>query len=874
MLDLHPIKTHHISSDKTVLSQTSLTDNFYTDPVHRNKPAGYIVCFDSLFSDGNFVAIFKAIRIMKPILLFCLIIVFTIDVSMASVNNNTGAPVTGNITGTVIDQQTQKPVEYANVVLYNTKDSSMVNGTVTTPEGTFQLQKVKEGNYYLIVYFIGYKKKIISDVNLTKDKRDVTLSQIQVEPSVTQLNEVSVTADRLDVEYKIDKKVVNVGQNLNTTGGTAVDALKNVPGVNVDNEGNVSIRGSSSFTVLIDGRPSFLGSSEALKQIPASSIDKIEVITNPSAKYDAEGTSGIVNVLLKKGGNSGLSGVVNASSGYNDKYSGDFLFNLKKDKFNSFAGMNYRNTANFQYINTYKESYQKKDTTDYLYSMRSARMVYQLTSGRAGFDYNLTTNDIISVSFNVGELHYGGTARSKYHLWTQPGNNDYIYINNHSEVNGTFFSANTGYQKKFKTPGHELNALLFFSYWQGQRTEDNDDYQSTSEWEPVSNPESRNHRLRDENKVEVKVKLDYVLPLDSTGKIEAGYQTHLKPIASSQMVEYYNPLNQSWQEDLASRDKLKFHANIHAAYATLTKSFGRTEVQAGLRGEYTDQLLDQQAMNKKYSYQPFDWFPTFAVSRQFEGGSQLQASYSRRINRPNEFLLNPLPMFSDRYTYNCGNPELLPEFIDSYQLNYMKRFGFGFCSVETYFRKHNNTFTQMLHSTPDGYFYIDFGNIDKTYYSGVDISGSIDIKKWFSMSPSVSLFGYHYESGNITYNVPNWPVSMNARSNFTFRINPTTRLQVNAFVSAPYYDVQGWQDWFYTAGISARKDFKKVLTATININNPFDIYLYKSENKLPDLYNKFMIWAESPVAIVSVSYKINNYKPVQRREETMDLNMN
>jgi len=221
-----------------------------------------------------------------------------------------------------------------------------------------------------------------------------------------------------------------------------------------------------------------------------------------------------------------------------------------------------------------------------------------------------------------------------------------------------------------------------------------------------------------------------------------------------------------------------------------------------------------------------------------------------------------------------GNPELKPEFIDSYELNYMKRFKTSYYSVETYFRQNNNTFNQMIHVDENGNYYIDFGNIDKTYFVGTDVSGNFNIGKWFSVSPAISVFAYKYVSTNISYAVPEWPVSANARANFNFKVNKTTRIQLNGFVSAPYYDVQGWQDYFYFGGISARKDFLKNFTAVLNVSNPFDMYQYHAKNKDTNLYNTFHIWGESPSIVFSLSYKINNYKPIQRQEEPVDLNIN
>jgi outer membrane cobalamin receptor len=812
---------------------------------------------------------------MTKILSSFLTIFFLLWSIQSSAETKTGNPPAGVVSGVVLDNQTGLPVEYANVVLYHLPDSGIAAGTVTSPEGRYILKNVQDGAYYLSVYFIGYAKKIIPDITLNRSKREINLEPVRIDPVSQQLNEVTVSADQNSVEYKIDKKVVNVGQNLNNAGGTAVDALRNVPGVNVDNDGNVTVRGSGSFTVLVDGKPTVLEGSEALKQIPASSVGKIEVITNPSAKYDAEGTSGIINVLMKKNTNVGLNGVINASMGSRDKYTADFLLNFKRQKINYFCGFNYRNTTNLSYTDTYKESTVRTDTTDFLDSRMSRTMTYRSYMGKAGFDYTLNGANSISLSTQVGQVDFDGFMNTKYNLWTNPVTQTAFSINKeHMEVFGNYLLTNLSFQHKFNKPGHELNATALYSYWEGERNEFNTEYPTTANWENESGIPDQTRRLRDEDKTEIRLKLDYILPLDSVSKLEAGFQSNLKPLNNSQKYEALDNQSGNWNEDASFQDKLSFKQNIHALYGTFTSQYKGFEYQAGLRTEYTDRNLEQKVMDKKYPYTQLDFFPSASVSRQLKNNLQIQLSYSRRINRPNEQLLNPLPMYSDKYTSMLGNPDLKPEFIDSYELNLMKRLKKGFYSIETYFRQNNNTFNQMIHVNQEGNYYIDYGNIDKTYSLGMDVSGNFDLAKWFTIAPAVSVFAYQYKSDNITYDVPDWPVTANARINATFRINPTTRIQLNGFINAPVYDVQGWQDYFYFGGISARKDFFKRLTVVVNYNNPFGIYQYHSENRDINLYNTFHIWNEPNVVLVSLSYKINNYKPVRRAEEAPDLNIN
>ncbi|MEI6853989.1 MAG: carboxypeptidase regulatory-like domain-containing protein, partial [Bacteroidota bacterium] len=251
---------------------------------------------------------------------------------------NIEVPKKAVIKGSIIDAVTGLPVAYANVLLYAKADSTFMRGTTSDSTGNYSFEKINSGNYYLVFTFIGYKNKVYTDVAISASETEKNLPLIRLEPTAADLAGVNISGDRNTVEFKIDKKVINVEQNLNATTGSASDVLQNTPGITVDADGNVLLRGSTNYTVLIDGKPRAISGADLLKQIPASTIKNIEIITNPSAKYDAEGTSGILNIILKKQSKQGVNGIINASAGTWNKYTGDAQFNIKTGKFNFFLG--------------------------------------------------------------------------------------------------------------------------------------------------------------------------------------------------------------------------------------------------------------------------------------------------------------------------------------------------------------------------------------------------------------------------------------------------------------------------------------------------------------------------------------------------------
>ncbi|MDP2038298.1 MAG: carboxypeptidase regulatory-like domain-containing protein, partial [Ignavibacteria bacterium] len=283
---------------------------------------------------------------MKKICILVLLTVFSLNIYAQAGQQlalNTTKPANqGIVTGKIIDASSNSPIEYASVILLSKQNSKMVSGIATDKNGEFALHGIPTGTYILNVTFVGFKKRDLSDVEITESNPVVNLKEIKLQSDVVQLKESEVVGERSAVEFKIDKKVVNVSQNLAATGGTAVDVLQNQPSVQVDANGNLTLRGSGSFTVMVDGRPSVLQGTDALRQIPANTIDNIEIITNPSAKYDAEGTAGIINIVTKKTNLTSTSGMVNSGMGSRDKYNGDFNFSHKSDGYNITVGADAR----------------------------------------------------------------------------------------------------------------------------------------------------------------------------------------------------------------------------------------------------------------------------------------------------------------------------------------------------------------------------------------------------------------------------------------------------------------------------------------------------------------------------------------------------
>ena len=329
------------------------------------------------------------------------------------------APKEGVVRGTIIDAGDKTPMEFTSVALFRANDSTLVTGSITSSDGSFVLNDISYGKYYLVANYMGYEKSLVNDITISPRQNAVNVGEIKLVQASTSLDEVEVIADKAHVEYKLDRKVVNVSEDLNAATGTAADVLQNTPSVAVDIEGNVSLRGSSNFQVLIDGKPTPLSGSDALQQIPASAIKSIEIITNPSAKYDPDGMAGIINIVSKKNMLNGLSGIFNARLGTGNKYSGDFLLSQRSDKFNVYLGGSYRDekyAGGFSSLSKIENDssvrFTEKDG-----AMNMDRGGYEV---KGGVDFYLNDKNTVSLSGEFGKHEFGRGGNQEIRYWNEP----------------------------------------------------------------------------------------------------------------------------------------------------------------------------------------------------------------------------------------------------------------------------------------------------------------------------------------------------------------------------------------------------------------------------------------------------------------------
>lgn len=776
----------------------------------------------------------------------------------------------GSIQGVVIDEYTKKPVEYTNIVIYRKRDSSMVTGTVTSLDGTFLMEKVPYGFYTLTADFIGYNKTVVNRVLVIPKKPNADVGDIQIKPAALNLDEVEIKADKLAIEYKIDKKVVNVNQDLQAASGTAADVLENTPSVEVDIEGNVTLRGSSNFTVLINGRPSILQGSDALQQISASQIENIEIITNPSAKYDPEGTAGIINVIMKEKKDNGLTGVFNVGIGTRDKYKADFLLNYKVGKFSFYGGLDYRDDDYHMTRETDRETY-GIDTT-YFYKSSDDRTMHRGgIKGNLGFDWYISDKTTLGLKGEYGTFEFGFSGNGKNEEWTNPEDSTLYYL---SKSNMTrprdYYGFNLNLTHNFDNNGHRLIGNIHWSDRWGDSEDETLEWLTDGNYNIIGDPLNSIRTTEDETSQDLRIQLDYTKPFSDVEQLEAGFQSNIDVENENYYFEEYIP-GTGWVENNEFSSIMDFERNIHAAYITYQNELFGFGYLLGFRGEYTYRSITDEAINKNYKLDRFDYFPSLHISKQLKNNNQIFASYSRRINRPRGRNLDPFKIYIDKNNIRQGNPDLEPEYVDSYELGWMKRFGNSFLSFEGYYRMKKNAFTRIFKSEDEGVVLHTTENLNKEHSSGVEIMMNNKFGKKVNLVLGGNIYYYKLEGEVESSTVDKENVSWNSRMMTTYKLFPSTRIQLMMGYRGGRKTAQGDHKGSFMSSFAIRHDFlKDRATATLQIRDLTGSMKRDFTASTDVLYEHTIMQRESPMLNFTLSYRLKNYKKEKERPEGME----
>jgi len=824
---------------------------------------------------------------------YILLVIFII--SSLSLKAEGEASSEGKIKGVVADSQTKEPVEYATVALYNATSNELITGVITDHLGHFKLLQPDPGSYYLQIQFIGLKDVKTESFEITDKRSNVNLGNIFLESTMNELGGVEIVAKQTAIDYRIDKKVINVDRQITSEAGTAVDVLESVPSVQVDVEGNVTMRGSSGFTVLIDGKPTILEPSDALRQIPSGSIQNIEIITNPSVKYEPDGATGIINVITKKNRLDGLSGIANANIGTNDQLGGDFQLNYRMNKFNLILGANYSKRGRPGYV-TNERLTLSNDTTFFLESFGDTDRGFSRSSINAGLEYDISKNDFISISGRYGRWDMDNNSTLRYNELTDPVTELFSYNSlDYTTRGGNYYSLDGVYQRTFTKkksiipgadsvqadkgspgagPGGSFKPTIphKLSLEVNYRNRDMNE-ESTSELRELSNELIGGNKNVEKGPSEsLRLKLDYTLPVGEADKFEAGLHTRSGKSEDATELWLYNQETQELEPIDEYSNFTDYHRNIYAAYGLYAGLAGNFGYQLGLRTEYTDREVVTQGEDP-FVIDRWDYFPTLHFSYNLPLEQQVMASYTRRIDRPRGWWLEPFITVEDAYNVRQGNPALKPEYIDSYEAAYLKRFGDNFFSLEAYYRVTHNKVERIASVYQENVMLRKPENIGNDYSLGLEAMVTFSLFKWWDMELSGNYYNYKLE-GELSYefgdDVIADPINRSSR-NWSSRMNNTFRLwengvfQINTRYNSESVTAQGTSSAYYTLDAAFRVSFfNKALTANLQGRDLLGTSKREYVSEGPGFSTRYNYDPESPVLALTLSYRFNNFKVNKR----------
>ncbi len=777
----------------------------------------------------------------------------------------------GKVYGKVRLAGSGEPFENVTVAVYSLPDSSVTLGTATDLNGDFEIQGLPDNDYILVPSFVGYGSKIIR-FNITPDNRELNAGDIILAEKTEDLGGISVTAARPQIIYRDNKKILSVKEFTDAGATTLAEVLENAPSVTLDSEGNVILRGSGNFTLLIDGKPVPGFGVNMLRQIPPEMVASIEIMTNPSAKYDPDGVAGIINLVLKKQSESGFNGQITAMAGVGGKYNGDAQFNYRRSKYNIYAGIT--GTS----YNTWIDGDILRRTEDLSGESEISNILNQETkiktvAANLGIDFMPDDKNTITFSGRFGPQKVEAVIDNQVdRAVSDPDLTGNFYFTNMLSVIGYFYMPGLTWDHKFKKEGHKLQINAFTGGFRGDLTQSMTEEIADSGWDRTGVFTDQKNLINEMSINDIRLKADYELPIEGKGKLEAGYQFRIMLEDNDHMLENYDFNLQEWIEDPFFTNHFSLNHGINAGYFTWGATLGKFNYQLGLRAEFTDRKIDQHATGDSYEYNRFSLFPSANITTTINEKIQLQMSYSRRINRPNRNQLNPFPQYADNQLIVQGNPDLKPEFIDSFEFGFQDQVKIGFLSAEAYYRRVSGLITNTITPDGDGVMYQQFINANKSHSAGSELMANIQPVPWMRIIASGNIYYYYLDDEMMYEENDNSSLMWTTNLSGIFLPTKTTRLSLSAIYNGPGINIQGTQKATYMINLGIRQEmFKRKASLALSVRDLFATFKYENELRGEGYTTIVSMKPESRVATITFTYNFNNFR--QRvQEESMDLN--
>ncbi|MCW5516622.1 TonB-dependent receptor domain-containing protein [Muriicola sp. Z0-33] len=790
------------------------------------------------------------------------------------------------ITGTVIDQDSKAPLEYATIILQRVRNPERVTGGITDENGKFDVETYP-GLFNIRIEYISYTTFSLENQTL---RSSTDLGVIELALDVEQLEDVELIGERTTVELRLDKKVYNVGSDLTVKGGSVTDVLDNVPSVSVDVEGNISLRGNESVRILINGKPSALSglNPETLQQLPAEAIEKVEVITNPSARYDAEGTAGILNIILKQSKTAGVNGSISLNAGQPDNYGGALSLNLRREKFNIFTNTSYRyrdapGNALFEQENFNPDG----STASFQDEERDYQRQNEGFNTNIGFEYFIDDSSSITNSLVYRNSEGEDTVDIDFENFDAQGNPTIQrnrFTTETEDEEDVQYSVN--YRKEFNKEGHELT--MDYQYSRGFELE-NSIINEVVLGENIKLPTEQT--INDESQKRQLLQADYVRPFgkDNTSQLELGYRGTFNNFNTD--FDFGVLENGVLDSDPNFSNELNYKEYVNAAYMQLGTKLNKFNILGGLRMEASDIAIELVNTNQLENKDYVDWFPSLFLGYEFSETEQLTVSYSRRLRRPRSRFINPFPSRSSNTNLFQGNPDLDPTYTNAFDLGYLKRWDKITFTTSAYYNHSTGVFQFITQETGD---FVEIDDPDdpanpvlvpvqtRTPINlatddrvGMEFTTTYTPKRSWRLTWNFNLFqqklrgDYSYinfQNEEITQNFDADNLTWFSRFSAKIPLPAAIDFQTNLFYRGPRENAQSRSKGILSTNLAFSKDIvKDKATLSLNVSDLFNSRKRRSETRTENVftYSEFQ-WRQRQVTL-SFLYRFNQQQQQRGR---------
>ena len=806
---------------------------------------------------------------MKKIYLAMITLLLVIIQISASPKVWAQAKLTGSkITGSVIDDQ-KKPLDFATIILLKTKDSTMVKTSMTDLSGNYAFENMAAGDYFITATMVGYKKVTSKSFTLSAANPVVRVEQLETGMDNKNLKEVTIVSQKPFIERKMDKLVMNVENSSVSAGSTAMEVLEKAPGVTVDKDDNISMKGKQGVLIMLDGKQTHMSSADVanmLRNMQSDQIETIELITSPSAKYEASGTSGIINIKTKKNKNYGLNGTLTAGTGYGQtsKYNGGTTLNYRKNKINVFGNYNFSDNGRLQKLDLYRKVTYRDTVTDFtqLNNMDKRR---NSNSFKTGADYFINKSHTVGVLVNGYFNHSTEIANNSTFRNNNFNQSEDIRIVGNQKEKYQNVAYNLNYKGTLDTTGKELSIDLDYSDYTGTPNDLRDNFYPHSDFsvDPKAPNFVKNYAS---STIEVKsLKVDYSHPLNKNTKIETGIKSSI--INTDNDILKADSDGTIWVPDPEYTNVFLYDENINAAYINFSTEYKKLGIQVGLRGEHThskgNSVTKNQLVDRKY----MEFFPSLSLSRTLDKNHQLGFSYSRRIDRPGYDDLNPFMNFLDEYTFQKGNPYLNPQFTSSFDLSHTYK---GNITTSINYSRTVDVMTFVTEQEDETLkTYATQRNLDEQNILGLNVYAPVPVKKWWDINNNLQVFHMAFKSKSDTgEDLNTGQVAVTYNMDHSFTIDKTFTAQLTGQYQSPlqYGIFKIGSQLVWNAGL--RKSFMdKKMNLSLNMSDIFNTRRQNLSTTYQNMDLRFTEKGESQIGRLTLSYRFgkNEIKAARRR---------